>query len=140
MSQEAAEAKLVQKTVSILRMARHVIEKLHDENEKGFQEEPSLSDLVLVAQIIGQTSTIDRLGEMGGQEQGDVPPGAESSARTVISGEIQLPDLFVMWTPEGWYVNANPDFQIQSQHCRTKEELSSILQQLAEVCASHRIS
>ena len=97
-----------------------------------------LSDLVLVAQIIGQTSTIDRLGEIGGQ--GDIPPGAESPARAVISGEIQLPDLFVMWTPEGWYVNANPDFQIQSQHCRTKEELSSILQQLAEVCASHRIS
>jgi len=138
MSQEAVEAKLVQKTVSILRMARHVIGKLHDENEKGFQEEPSLSDLVLVAQIIGQTSTIDRLGEIGGQ--GDIPPGAESPARAVISGEIQLPDLFVMWTPEGWYVNANPDFQIQSQHCRTKEELSSILQQLAEVCASHRIS
>ena len=41
MSQEAVEAKLVQKTVSILRMARHVIEKLHDRMRKDSRKSPA---------------------------------------------------------------------------------------------------
>lgn len=136
MSQEALEAKLVQKTASILRMARHVIEKLHDDKEKGFQDEPSLSDLVLVAQIIGQTTMVDRLGEAG------LPDGAEipSEARQVISAPISYPDILVMWTPDGWYVNAHPDFQVNPQQCRNKEELATVLQAIAEICARNRIS
>lgn len=136
MSQEALEAKLVQKTASILRMARHVIDKLHEDKEKGFQEEPSLSDLVLVAQIIGQTTMVDKLG-MGG-----LPEGAESTTQTrqAVVGPISFPDILVMWGPDGWYINAHPDFQLGVQHCRNKEELSTVLQQIAVICAQNRIS
>lgn len=136
MSQEALEAKIVKKAVSILRMARHVIEKLHDDKEKGFQEEPSLSDLVMVAQIIGQTSMIDRLGESG------LPEGAEGSQvmGQAIVGSIMMPDILVMWTPEGWCVNGHPDFQVNPQWCKSKDELAAILQALTDICAQNRIS
>lgn len=136
MSQEAVEGKIVQKTLSILRMARQVIDKLHRDKEEGFQEEPSLSDLVLVAQILGQTSMFDRLGEAG------LPEGAElpSEARQIVSGPVSFPDILVMWTPEGWYVTTHPDFRGQVYHCRSKEELLAVLQGVADVCASNRIS
>ena|SRR5258705_13915171 len=137
MNQEAIEAKLVQKTVSMLRVARHVIEKLHDDKEKAFQEEPSLSDLVLVAQIIGQTSMVDRLGEAGLPEGAELPSQAVSPA---VSGQLVLPDIYAIWGQDGWYVNGHPGFQLQPQHCRTKEELSAVLQGLVDVCASNRIS
>lgn len=137
MSQEALEAKLVQKTVAALRMAQHVIEKLHEGKEKGFQEEPSLSDLVLVAQIIGQTSTMDRLGEMG------LPKGVDQPAHQPLgeatSAPLTLPDLFLLWTPEGWYVNVHPDLQCEPQCCRSLEELWAVLQHMVPVVAQHRL-
>lgn len=139
MSKEADEAKLVNRTAAILRMARHVIEKLHEDKEKGFQEEPSLSDLVLVAQILGQTSMFDRLGEAGFPEGAETPDGTRQTMQAMV-GPITLPDILVMWGPDGWYVNAHPDFQLQVQQCRNKEELLSVLQGVADICASNRIS
>jgi hypothetical protein len=147
-SNEALEDKLVQKTLVMLRMARRVIEKLNaDKDGEGFQEEPSLTDLVLVAQIIGQTSTLDRLGEMG------MPVGSESPMRTLASPEDQarepmegaiavgmpmMPDLIVMWSPDGWYVNMHPEFQQEARCCQSPEELATILQSMAVVCGQHR--
>lgn len=136
MSQEALEAKLVQKTLSVLRMARQVIDKLHHDKEEGFQEEPSLSDLVLVAQILGQTSMFDRLGEAGLPEGAELPPGAPQ----LIAGPITYPDILVMWTPEGWYINAHPDFQVNPQQCKDKQELGAVLQGIVDICGNHRLS
>lgn len=138
MNQEAVEAKLVQRTVSILRMARHVIEKLHDDKEKGFQEEPSLSDLVLVAQIIGQNSIMDRMGESG-----VIPDGVEAPRQSLgeaVAVEMTLPDVVVFWSthPNGWFVNVNPDFRQETAFCKTPEELLMALQNAAAVCSMNR--
>jgi len=136
MSQEAHEAKLVEKTLSVLRMARQVIDKFHRDKDEGFQEEPSLSDLVLVAQILGQTSMFDRIGE------GVLPDGAEApgGTRQALSGPAALPDIFVIWTPEGWYVDAHPDFHANPQQCRDKQELLATLKGMADICATNRLS
>lgn len=135
MSQEAVEAKLVNKTAAILRMARHVIEKLHDDKEKGFQEEPSLSDLVMVAQIIGQSSLIDRMGDVG-----PLPAGAEGQGQQASLVGVPLPDILVFWSshPNGWFVNVNPEFQQETTFCKTPEELLLALQQAAAVCGMNR--
>lgn len=137
MSQEAAEAKLVNKTAAILRMARHVIEKLHEDKEKGFQEEPSLSDLVLVAQIIGQNSMLDHM-KMG--DTGTLPPGAELSQQAIAVG-MPLPDMLVFWSanPSGWFVNINPDFGQETVFCKTPEELLVAVQNAVAVCGMGRI-
>lgn len=146
MSDEVVDAKLVQRTVAMLRMARQVIQKVNaGEDGERFQEEPSLSDLVLVAQIIGQTSTIDRLGEMSGppDPRANVvgrEPVVQSLGPAVGEGiQVMLPDLAVIWGPEGWYVTVHPDFQQEPQCCRNSEELSLILQQMAVVCAQNRM-
>lgn len=135
MNVEVAENKLINRTVAMLRMARQVIEKLHSESstmkDGAFQEEPSLSDLVLVAQIIGQHSMMDRMGEMPGP-------------MTVPSGEgligVQMPDVVVFWSekPMGWFVNVNPGLQQEPQFCKTPEELLIALQQAAAVCGLNR--
>lgn len=139
MSQEAVEAKLVNRTASILRMARHVIEKLHEDKEKGFQEEPSLSDLVLVAQIIGQNSMLDKMGEVGA-----LPPGTEAPQQDLgeaVAVGIPLPDVVVFWSthPNGWFVNVNPEFQQETTFCKTPEELLVALQNVAALCGMNRI-
>lgn len=141
MSNEALEAKLVQKTVAMLKMARAVIEKMSaDEDEKGFKEEPSLSDLVLVAQIIGQTSTIDRLGEMGAVGEVISAPASLSQHLGPQPITVAVPDIFVMWSSEGWYVHLSPELQQEPRLCESPEELASVLQQMAVVCGEHRRS
>jgi hypothetical protein len=134
------EAKLVKKTTSILRMARKVIEQMHAEREEGFQEEPSLSDLVLVAQIIGQTATIGHLEGIGAprppQEYVDGPPPVALGA--LVTG-FGVPDIAVLWTPDGWYIHSHPDFNLEPLSCQDEEELASSLRQVAGVCASRRM-
>ena len=137
MNVEVAENKLINRTIAMLRMARQVIEKMHSEMKgESFQEEPSLSDLVLVAQIIGQNSAIDRMGEMSGPLSA---PGKEGEIAGTLVG-VQLPDVVVFWSekPMGWFVNVNPEFQQETQLCKTPEELLLALQQAAAVCGMHR--
>lgn len=134
MNVEVAENKLINRTIAMLRMARQVIEKMHSEMKEGsFQEEPSLSDLVLVAQIIGQNSAIDRMGEMSTPSPGELT----SREGQVL---IALPDVVVFWShdPVGWLVNVNPEFQQEAKLCKTPEELLIALQQAAAVCGMHR--
>lgn len=136
------EEKIIQKSVAMLRMARRVIEKMNAGEGEGFREEPSLSDLVLVAQIIGQTATIDRLGEMGTPPEGAVLPASEGRLVQSLEGPqpiaLALPDLIVMWSPDGWYVHSHPELQQDPRCCRSAEELASALQQAALVCGQHR--
>lgn len=136
------EQKLIQKSVAMLKMARRVIEKMHDEKAEGFQEEPSLTDLVLVAQIIGQTSTIDRLGEMGAVGEVISAPASEGRLAQDFGPPIAVavPDIFVMWSPEGWYVHLSPELHQEPRLCENPEELASVLQQMAVVCGEHRRS
>jgi hypothetical protein len=126
-------------------MARHVIERLHAEKEgSSFSEEPSLSDLVLVAQIIGQTSTIDRLSEMGmsGPDQtrlGPPPSSPSDHGMAVAIGVPMLPDLAVLWASDGWWIHPHPDFKLSPLCCQSQEELAATLQQLAVMCGQHRM-
>jgi hypothetical protein len=116
-----------------------------DKESAGFPEEPSLSDLVLVAQIINQTSTIDRLGDMSapGPEQtwlGPAPPNLPSDhGMAVAIGVPMLPDLAVLWASDGWWIHPHPDFKLEPLCCQSQEELAATLQQLAIVCGQHRI-
>jgi hypothetical protein len=146
MSDEGLEAKLVKKTVSILQMARKVIERMHADREEGFQEEPSLSDLVLVAQIIGQTATISHLEGIGVPQSvadyptrlGEAPEMPADQGRAIAFG-FGVPDLAVLWSPDGWYIHTHPDFKLVPICCESQESLASTLQQLSAVCGQHRI-
>lgn len=139
MNVEVAENKLINRTVAMLRMARQVIEKMHSEMKgESFQEEPSLSDLVLVAQIIGQNSAIDRMGEMSGSHDIPASPPGEGFSKGELL--VALPDVVVFWSQEplGWFVNVKPEFQQETQFCKTSEELLLALQQAAAICGMHR--
>lgn len=139
MSPEAEEAKLVDRTVRMMRMARQVIAKLNQDEDGGtsFQEEPGLSELVIVAQLLGQTSTIDGLREMGiGPSTPTSPPPPPAGEAYNIMPPSPSPDISVTWL-NGWVVGMSPTMRQPLVRCATLEELLAAIEERAQLVAIH---
>lgn len=142
------EDPLVHKTVSMLRQARKVIELMHAERGEGFQEEPSLGDLVMVAQILSQTSASERVEasakslaegtkiftpeRSSPEEPGPAEPGSPQ-------GPPASPpvDVMVDWLEDHWVVHLGENFSWRN--CSTFEELSKALLDAATLVSDFRL-
>ena len=142
MSQEAVERTLVQRSVALLRLAKDVIAQLKDGND--FSEEPALTDLVMVAQVIGQVSVTSKMEDVaGGLERPTSPPCPQSlPAGEVIGFGVGHPpsvDIQASWIEDRWIVDAlgsSPVFRT----CFTAQELTDALMEAAIIASEKRLS
>jgi len=144
LTDEVSEAKIVEKTVRVLKMARQVIEKFNQggDGEHSFQEEPSLSELVIVAQLLGQTYTIDGLRAMGIPEVPvSEPPSPPSPAPPLgeaysVAPPLPPPDISILWS-DGWVVSLPNAVGVPPVRCLTVQQLLVTLQSYAQMVEAH---
>lgn len=130
----ANEDAVVQKSLEVLRVARRVIQAYHkDREDAGFQEEPSLTDLLMVAQVMTQASAMDRLEGFGRQIEDPSPLAAPPNLPAI--------DLAVEWLhdQQGWRVIPNPECG-DPVFCATPQELEQVLNSFRSYIVTLRLS
>lgn len=153
----------VSRAVDFLRTARRVLQRYHDDEGTSFQEEPSLTDILLVAQLLGQSSAMENLGTLGRSiEEGTLghgvskkvapAPAPAPSGDQFIGEAVGIPpgpptiafpetDLVVHWDPtyRAWHVLVNPLIGTPV-YCANPQQLSDTLRDLQAKVAQFRAS